>query len=454
MRILVIPAAFAVVALLASTQGRPAPVASAQSSSTPTGDWLTYQHDMTRSGVADGSFPNPVNASVLWESSELDGLVYAQPLVTGGRVFVATENNTVYALDASSGVPVWSQHFGDPVPRRMLPCGNIDPTGITSTPVIDPSSGTLYAVDYLVQPQPHHELVALDITTGNVKFDQPIEPAAGSVTAHQQRAALALANGTVYVPFGGLFGDCGDYHGWLIGASAADGSSKGSYQVPTHREGAIWAAPAVTGNGDIYVATGNGDSNDQFDMANAVVHLSPDLQQLDYYAPSDWAGLSSRDADVGSTGPTVLDNNEILQVGKRGDGYLLQADHLGAIGGELSQASVCSGAYGEAAHSGTAVYMPCRDGLAAVQIQGQSFSVAWHGPRFNAGSPTITDSAIWTIDGATATLHALNPQDGAELWQAPTQPVSNPPHFLTPAAAGGRLYYSRGTTIVAVNAGS
>src|SRR5204863_8539931 len=105
---------------------------------------------------------------------------------------------------------------------------------------------------------------------------------------------------------------------------------------------------------------------------------------------------------------------------------------FGQIGGELFQTPVCSGAYGEAAHSGSAVYMPCRDGLAAVQIQGQSFSVAWHGPRFNAGSPTITDSAIWTMDDDPATLYALNPQDGSLIWKAPTQPAGNLPHFLTP----------------------
>jgi outer membrane protein assembly factor BamB len=283
-----------------------------------------------------------------------------------------------------------------------------------------------------------------------VQFNQPLDPPGGSITAHQQRAALALANGNVYVPFGGLFGDCGDYHGWLIAASPSDGSVRSVYQVPTHREGAIWAAPAVSSSGDVYVATGNGDSTDEFDMANAIVRLSPDLQQVDYYAPSDWAQLSRADADVGSTGPTLLDNNLIVQVGKRGQGYLVQADHLGQLGGELFQDTLCSGAYGEAAHTGSVAYMPCRDGLAAIQVQPSSFSVAWHGPRFNAGAPVITDTAIWTLDDGSVTLYALNPQDGSTLWQAPTAPVSNPPHFLTPAAADGRLYYSRGTTIVAV----
>lgn len=424
----------------------------AQQAAGPGGAWLTYQHDAQRSGVADGTFPDPGSVGVLWESAQLDGQVYAQPLVAGGRVFIATQNNTVYALDAASGAPVWSQHLGDPVPRSLLPCGNIDPTGITSTPVIDPSTGVLYALAYLSQPQPHHELVAFDVASGTLQFQQPLDPPVGSVLAHQQRAALALANGTVYVPFGGLFGDCGDYHGWVIGASATDGSPRGVYQVPTHREGAIWAAPAVSTSGDVFVATGNGDSLNEFDMANAVVRLSPDLQQLDFYAPADWVQLSQRDADVGSTGPTLLDNNLILQVGKRGQGYLLSADHLGQIGGELFQDAICSGAYGEAAHASGMAYVPCRDGLAAVQVQAQSFGVAWHGPRFNAGSPVITNTAIWALDDSTATLYALNPQDGSTLWKAPTQPVSNPPHFLTPAAADGRLYYSRGTTIVAVGA--
>ena len=442
--------ALASLAVLAAAPS--APIAAQQA--TPAGNWLTYQHDAARSGQADGSFPNPASASMLWESPQLDGLVYAQPLLTGGRVFVATENNTVYALDAASGSPVWSQHLGDPVPRSTLPCGNIDPTGITSTPVIDPQAGILYAVDYLSQPQPHHELVSLDLASGNVEFHQPLDPPAGNVVDHQQRAALVLANGTVYVPFGGLFGDCGDYHGWLLGASPADGSPRGVYQVPTHREGAIWAAPAAGPNGDLYVATGNGDSSGEFDMANAVVRLSADVQQVDYYAPSDWAQLSQRDADVGSTGPTLLDNNLILQVGKRGQGYLLAADHLGQIGGELYSDSLCSGAYGEAGHTGSTAYVPCRNGLVAVQVQGQSFSVLWHGPQFNAGAPVLTETAIWTLDDSSATLYALNPQDGSVLWQAPTQPVSNPPHFLTPAAANGHLFYSRGTTIVAVGTSS
>jgi outer membrane protein assembly factor BamB len=370
--------------------------------------------------------------------------------VHGNLVFAATENNTVYALDVTSGKQVWSQHFGDPVPRRMLPCGNIETTGITSTPVIDPAAGTVFAVDYLQQPSPHHELVALDERTGIVRFHQPLDPPAGSIVAHQQRAALAFANGTVYVPFGGLFGDCGNYHGWLLAAAGSDGSVKATYMVPTNREGAIWAAPALSGSGDIFVATGNGDSTTTFDMANAVVRLSADLRLKDFFAPSNWVQLSQRDADLGSTGPTLLDNGLILQVGKAGVGYLLQAEHLGEIGGEMFQAMVCGGgAYGQAAHAGSMAFVPCRDGLVAITVQGQSFTVMWNGPRFYAGPPLLTDSAVWTVDTSSATLYALSRSDGNVAWKSPLAAAQSPPHFLGAAAADGRIFHSRGKTIVA-----
>jgi hypothetical protein len=208
--------------------------------------------------------------------------------------------------------------------------------------------------------------VALELTSGVVKFHQPIDPPGANPLPHQQRAALAIANQSVYVPFGGLFGDCGDYQGWVVGASAVHGSQQGAFQVQTHREGAIWAAAAFNPAGDLYVATGNGDSTTDFDQSNAVLHLSPDLKVLDFFAPRDWADMNRRDADLGSTGPTLLDNGLVLQIGKSGVGYLLQADRLGNIGGELFQAARCAGgAYGGSAHAGSMVYVACRDGVYA-----------------------------------------------------------------------------------------
>src|SRR5438105_2863118 len=122
--------------VLASVAMLRPPPSAAQTTQT-TDNWTTYQHDPQRSGVASGTY-DPASFNQLWESQQLDGDVYAQPLVVGTTVYVATQNNTVYALDAASGNQVWAQHLGDPVPRGMLPCGNVDPTGILSTPVADP----------------------------------------------------------------------------------------------------------------------------------------------------------------------------------------------------------------------------------------------------------------------------------------------------------------------------
>jgi membrane-associated phospholipid phosphatase/outer membrane protein assembly factor BamB len=429
----------------------PSPVAS-PATAIDQADWPTYQHDLARTGQAVGTF-DAANEKLLWESDQLDGQVYAQVLVVGNRAIAATQNNTIYALDVATGRAVWSVRLGDPVPRSALPCGNVDPTGILSTPTIDPATGVLYAVDFIRQP-PHHELVAIDIITGTVRFNQPIDPPGASPLPHQQRAALAASNGNVYVPFGGLFGDCGDYHGWVISAAAGDGHQIAAYQVPTHREGAIWAAAALSSAGDLYVATGNGDSTTDFDQANAVVRLSPDLKLLDFFAPANWADLSRRDADLGSSFPTLLESGQILQVGKSGVGYLLAPSRLGQIGGEVFQAPLCGGgAYGGSAHSGSTVYHACRDGLYAVQVQDRAFSVLWHGPQFNAGAPTITEGSVWTVDDGTASLYALNQQNGSIVFRAPAGQSTNPPHFLTPSAARGRVFHSRGQVIVAYGAG-
>src|SRR5262249_37448939 len=139
----------------------------------------------------------------------------------------------------------WQQHLGEPVSRADLPCGNIDPSGLTSTPVIDGPSGTLYVAGRF-QPT-HHDLVALDVNTGAIKFKRAIDPPGADPRYPQQRAALLFSSGRVYVPFGGNFGDCGPYKGWVV-ASQADGQGQLlSWAVPTQREGAIWgpSGPAL-----------------------------------------------------------------------------------------------------------------------------------------------------------------------------------------------------------------
>src|SRR5208282_4017213 len=112
-----------------------------------------------------------------------------------------------------------------------------------------------------------------------------------------------LANGRLYVPFGGLSGDCGQYHGYVVDVPVSGAGPLVSYQVPTDREGAIWETNGalVSSTGDLYVATGNGSSNSMkhFDEGNAVVELSPALKRLGYWAPSNWVQLNDNDWDLG-----------------------------------------------------------------------------------------------------------------------------------------------------------
>ena len=230
-------------------------------------------------------------------SEELDGDIYGEPLVVAGRVvLVVTEGDSVYAIDATSGKRAWRVNLGDPVPRSALECGNIDPTGITGTPVIDVATSTLYVVAF-VQPG-RHDLVAINVSDGSIRWRRTADPPGLDPLHEQQRSALVIANGRVYVAYGGLFGDCGPYKGAVV-AFALDGSSESqSWIVPTRREGGLWApsGPAVDSAGDLYVSVGNAASTDpaNFDDGNAVVRLSVDLAQVDVWAPADWHSLSAR----------------------------------------------------------------------------------------------------------------------------------------------------------------
>ena len=293
----------------------------------------------------------------------------------------------------------WQQHLGDPIRGGSLPCGNIDPSGITSTPVIDPSTATLYAVGF-VQPG-RHVLWALDTATGAIRWQRTIDPPALSPRVHQQRSALTLSKGRVYVPYGGLYGDCGDYRGWVV-ASSADG--KGdllSYQVKASREGGIWApgGAVVDPSGNLFVAVGNAEGSG-FNYGNSVIRLTPDLAQADYWAPSNWAALNASDTDVGSITPALLADGLVFQAGKAGIGYLIHSSPMGGVGGEVFSARVCNGLdYGAVAYAPPFLYVPCRYvGVTALAFGSGRFSVAWK-VAGGGNTPVVAGGWLWTIGG-------------------------------------------------------
>jgi hypothetical protein len=324
---------------------------------------LTGQYDNSRSTAnLKETILNTSNVNVsqfgLLYSRSLDGLLYAQPLYVPGVVipgqgthnviYLATLHNTVVAFDAdtpSQAAPLWQVNLG---PSR--PCcygGFITPEmGILSTPVIDPSTSTLYVVAATLQNGAYfHWLHALDITTGQEKFAGPVSITAtvpgsgydnvgGLVTFNSenilQRSALLLANGTVYVAFASI--DDADYwHGWLLGYNAANIQKQVFVYNSTAdgQRGGIWQSgrgPVLDANGYIYFMTGNGDYDGANDFGDSMVKLNSSAVVQDWFTPDDQATLAAEDADLGSSGPVLIPNTNLLVGGgKQGILYLINS---------------------------------------------------------------------------------------------------------------------------------
>lgn len=447
-------AVFVVVGVVACTSGGSSSGSSARRV-TPTpsppisAEWIEYHRDAGRSGVGP-SEPGLFGPKVAWNIA-VDGDVYASPLIVNGHVIVATENNTVYSLDIFTGAAIWSRHLGDPVDARSLPCGNIGPvTGITGTPAVDPASGRLYVVGYLTGR--HHVLFALSLVDGAVAFQQDIDPPGSNPSVQQLRGALAIGSGFVYVPFGGLFGDCGAYRGYVVGVPLAGGVAR-TFVVPAARGAGIWAPAgvAVGPDGSVYVVTGNATGGSGFGYSNSVLQLSPDLSAVrSYFAPSNWAALNASDTDLGSTGVALLPAlGRAVVIGKEGVAYLLALSALGGVGGHVSSRRVCAGAWGGTAWLGSIVYVPCADGLFALGVSASSIQVNWFVGNVRLGSPIISAGAVWAIDSSSATLYALDPADGRNVLFKVG--LSSAQHFSTPAATDGFVVAPAGQRVLAVS---
>lgn len=411
-------------------------------------DWTTYHRDNTRTGYLQ-NMPDPQRLALAWNTA-LDGAVYAEPLIVGGHLIVATERNSVYSLDAQTGQIEWHTNIGEPVPRSALPCGNINPLGITGTPVYDRSTGLVFAVAEVTGPA--HILVGLDARTGAVRVRRSADPSGMEPLAHQQRAALALSQGMVYVAYGGLFGDCGNYHGWVV-ASRTDGSGPLlAYQVPTNREGGIWAAagPSVDAAGRLYVGVGNGSEViGEWDHSDSVLRLSPTLNLEDGFAPEQWRQDNLTDADLGSLGPVLLPDRLVFIAGKAGIGYLLHSEALGGVSGQVLTKPVCH-AYGGAAVVGSTIFVPCNEGLQQLEVgAGANLTLGWRADNV-PGSPVIGGHTVYSLD-RNGTLHALDIETGKAR---ATVRVGATSRFATPTLFEDRVFIGTLTGVVAVTATS
>jgi outer membrane protein assembly factor BamB len=410
------------------------------------GDWPEYHADDAHSGSV--AAPRLVPARPAWTSPALDGDMYGEPVYADGLIFAATLNDTVYGFDPTTGAVRWSTHVGTPVPLSNLPCGNVDPLGILSTGVVDEFFHRLFVVaeEQLPGGGVQHELIGLDTATGAVSVRKVVDPPGMNVIAQQQRGALLLVEGRVVVPFGGLNGDCSQYHGWLVAANQDGSGGLLAFHTPGNEVG-IWAAGGAVqdGAGNIYAATGNGSSGSTYDEGNSVLKLSPTLQLLDSFAEPNWAADNTADLDLGSAAPVLLGNNLLFAAGKPAQGYLLNTGHLSGVGGQVFSADVGCSSFGADAWAPPVLYVACDHGPVhafTVDTAAATFTPLWVSDH-NGGPPIVAGGAVWSEDEG-GTLRAFDPASGHTVQSFSTGGADR---FVTPMVAGNDVVVAAGRQV-------
>jgi len=345
---------------------------------------VTYHNGNTRIGVNSQETiltPKNVNAGEFGRlfTVQVDGDVYAQPLYlpkvdvpslgVHNIVYVATENNTVYAIDADDprGLVLWSAHLGSAVYFKDLPAGTctviVPVLGITGTPVIDALSKTMYLVTRTFENSKHEfRLHAIDISTGKERPSSPVVISASvqgkgdgsqngkllfEPTLQLQRPGLALDAGKVYIGFGSTC-DFGNYHGWLLAYDVSTlAQTAAMVTTPNGSRGGIWqsgAAPGIDADGNVYVITGDGTFNATSggsDYGDTFLKLSVPRgarwKVVDYFTPFDQERMDDLNDDLGSSGVVLLPDQPgphphlLVGAAKNGTLYLVDRDNMGYL---------------------------------------------------------------------------------------------------------------------------
>ena len=300
-----------------------------------------------------------------------------------------------------------------------------------------------------------------------------------------QRTALTLLDGTVYVAFGGHFGDCGEYHGWVVGLPLRNPGQPVSFQTRA-RGGGIWAPGGLSVVGDhIFFATGNTFGASTWSDGEAVFRVGPDLQRSeskrDYFAPSDWKVLDAHDEDLGGSNPLPFkipdtrggEHDVVLALGKDRKAYLLDGNALGGIGGQLAQSIgseisiiTAPAVYPVDSDVFVALGANCPNAsrnhdLTVLKITGgstPSMTTAWFGAVAGRGSPIVTttdghsDPIVWVL-GAEGDnrLHAFRGDTGEAIFAS--APLTGLRHFQTLIATQDRLYVGADERVFAFDFG-
>ncbi len=384
-----------------------------------------------------------------------------QALVYDGRVVAATENNRVVALDPSTGSVLWSVSLGAPLTdvQSVAGCGDIDPLGITSTPVIDPRTDTVYVVGEVSDGHGGvtHQLAGISVTTGAVTLTENVDPPlpVGERPGQLlQRAALALGNGRIYVAYGGNDGDCGTYNGWVVGVDEVGPANTVSFRVAADGHGgAIWesgGAPALDTQGHLYVTTGNANPDppqggpDPKQYTESVVELSPDLTVIASFKDR----VAGGDEDLATGNPVLLPDGDVFAVGKTDTGFVLRQSDLSLV---ASIPGVCgSDPDGGPAYDPTTnrMFVPCKAG----GIQVIDLASTKLGPRLSGAdsAPIIIGSTLWALNHTSGVLEEYETSSGQRLQSIPIQ--SSTPIFDSPSTGLGLILVPTTTGVTALRA--
>jgi len=455
---------------------------------------------LTPANVQPGSFGKLFSLAV-------DGQIYAQPLyvqnvtIAGGQhnvVFAATMHNSVYAFDADTpSIPLWSVNLGPSVPTSNYMSdggdyGDILPeNGILGTPVIDSSTGTLYAVAATFEGgNYYYRLHALDITSGAERFGAPAAITAqvtgtgdnstnGTVafdpSQHLQRPGLLLLNGNVYVAFGS-HGDGAPFHGWIVGYSAQNVQNQISVFNPTPNGsgGSFWQsgrALAADSAGNIYGAPSNGDTDLTSNFGDTVLRLDPTATKIaDWFAPYNAQDLDDNDDDLGTTGVLLIDGtNYMVVAGKQGVIYMLDRTKLGQVAAGDSQvvqrldtqSSLIFNLalwnrpdgpllYTHTVNAPVTVYklQGASFGSAPLASSIDGFGVPYQGMTLSANGFQSGTGVLWVWAGSGAptspgVLRAYNAEGLGEIWNSvmsDADAAGGYTKFANPTVANGKVY--------------
>jgi hypothetical protein len=489
-------------------------------------DVTTYKNDLNRSGqnLAESALTLTNVASStfgLLRSLPVDGRVDAQPLylsalsAAGGTfntVFVATEHDSVYAFDSDSGAILWHVSLlgaGEKT-SDTRGCSQVSPEiGITSTPVIDRSAGahgTMYVVAMSIDSSSnyHQRLHALDVTTGAELLNGPVDisasfPATGTATSsfdpksYEERAALLLANGTIYTSWTSHCDDA-PYGGWIISYAQTTLARNGVLNVAANSSAgpAIWMAgggPAVDASGNIYLLTANGAFETTMDAkgfpsaqdyGNSFLKISnaaAGLSVLDYFTMSNEVAESNADQDLGSGGemllPDLMDSTNTVRhlmvgAGKDGNIYVVDRDSMGKFNANNNNnyqtltGVLPGGIWSTPAYfNGTLYYGNVSGTLKAFAISGAKLGTApqsqsttqftYPGTAPSVSANGTANGIVWAHENAsTAVLHAYDATNLAHELYNSNQAAANRDQFgagnkyITPAVADGKVFV--GTT--------